>query len=107
MLAKEERPPILVLRSRLVFPLALRSRLRPHFYDFAVCETYLACGIGLHFPVLPRNDASPDRRRECPFCPASSRPVSGTISRHDVNGKLRGGGPLVDVRADSGHIEIR
>src|SRR5258708_10038154 len=33
--------------------------------------------------------------------------VSGTISRHDVNGKLRGGGPLVDVRADSGHIGIR
>jgi hypothetical protein len=33
--------------------------------------------------------------------------VSGTISRHDVNGKLRGGGPLVDVQADSGHIDIR
>ena len=33
--------------------------------------------------------------------------VSGTISRHDVNGKLRGGGPLVDVWADSGHIDIR
>ena len=33
--------------------------------------------------------------------------VSGTISRHDVNGKLRGGGPLVDVHADSGHIDIR
>jgi hypothetical protein len=33
--------------------------------------------------------------------------VSGTISRHDVNGRLRGGGPLVDVQADSGHIDIR
>ncbi|MBZ5544239.1 MAG: hypothetical protein LAO07_11265 [Acidobacteriia bacterium] len=33
--------------------------------------------------------------------------ASGTISRHDVNGKLRGGGPLVDVRGDSGHIDIR
>jgi hypothetical protein len=33
--------------------------------------------------------------------------VSGAISRHDVNGKLRGGGPLVDVQADSGHIDIR
>ena len=33
--------------------------------------------------------------------------VSGTISLHDVNGKLRGGGPLVDVQADSGHIDIR
>ena len=33
--------------------------------------------------------------------------VSGTISRHEVNGKLRGGGPLVDVQADSGHIDIR
>jgi DUF4097 and DUF4098 domain-containing protein YvlB len=33
--------------------------------------------------------------------------VSGTLSRHDVNGKLRGGGPLVDVQADSGHIDIR
>jgi DUF4097 and DUF4098 domain-containing protein YvlB len=33
--------------------------------------------------------------------------VSGTISRHDVNGRLRGGGPLVDVSADSGHVTIR
>jgi DUF4097 and DUF4098 domain-containing protein YvlB len=33
--------------------------------------------------------------------------VSGIISRHDVNGKLRGGGPLVDIQADSGHIDIR
>jgi hypothetical protein len=24
-----------------------------------------------------------------------------------VNGRLRGGGPLVDVRADSGNIDIR
>ena len=33
--------------------------------------------------------------------------VRGTVSRHDVNGRIRGGGPLVDVRADSGHIEVR
>jgi Toastrack DUF4097 len=33
--------------------------------------------------------------------------VSGTISRNEVNGKLRGGGALVDVRADSGRIDIR
>jgi hypothetical protein len=33
--------------------------------------------------------------------------VSGTISRHEVNGKLRGGGALVDVRTDSGRIDIR
>jgi hypothetical protein len=33
--------------------------------------------------------------------------VSGTISRHDINGRLRGGGPLVDVSADSGNITIR
>ncbi len=33
--------------------------------------------------------------------------VNGTISRHDVNGRLRGGGPLVDVSADSGHVSIR
>jgi Putative adhesin len=33
--------------------------------------------------------------------------VSGTISRHEVSGKLRGGGALVDVRADSGRIDIR
>lgn len=32
--------------------------------------------------------------------------VSGTISRHEVNGRLRGGGPLVEVRADSGNIDI-
>lgn len=32
--------------------------------------------------------------------------VSGQISRHQVNGKLRGGGALVDVRTDSGHIDI-
>jgi Putative adhesin len=33
--------------------------------------------------------------------------VSGRISRHELNGKLRGGGALVDVRTDSGHIDIR
>ncbi len=33
--------------------------------------------------------------------------VSGAISRHEVNGRLRGGGPLVDVQADSGNVDIR
>jgi hypothetical protein len=33
--------------------------------------------------------------------------VSGTMSRHEVNGKLRGGGAMVDVRTDSGRIDIR
>jgi hypothetical protein len=33
--------------------------------------------------------------------------VSGTISHHELNGRLRGGGPLVDVWADSGNINIR
>ena len=33
--------------------------------------------------------------------------VSGTASRHELNGRLRGGGPLVEVRADSGSIDIR
>jgi hypothetical protein len=34
--------------------------------------------------------------------------VQGAVSsKHDVNGRIRGGGPLVDVRADSGHIDIR
>ena len=33
--------------------------------------------------------------------------VSGRISQHEVNGKLRGGGALVDVRTDSGPIDIR
>jgi len=33
--------------------------------------------------------------------------VSGTVSKHDMNGRIRGGGPLVDVRADSGHVDIR
>lgn len=33
--------------------------------------------------------------------------VSGTISRHAVNGKLRGGGALVDVAADSGNVTIQ
>ena len=33
--------------------------------------------------------------------------VSGTVSRHDLNGRLRGGGPLVDVRAGSGNVDIR
>lgn len=37
---------------------------------------------------------------------ASDVTVSGEISRHEVNGKLRGGGALVDVRTDSGHIDI-
>jgi hypothetical protein len=33
--------------------------------------------------------------------------VSGTISRHRLNGKVRGGGPLVDAGAGSGNIVIR
>jgi hypothetical protein len=33
--------------------------------------------------------------------------VAGPVSRKQVNGKLRGGGPVVDVRADSGNIDIR
>ena len=33
--------------------------------------------------------------------------VSGTISHHEVNGRLRGGGPLVRVSADSGNVDIR
>jgi hypothetical protein len=33
--------------------------------------------------------------------------VSGRISAHEVYGKLRRGGALVDVRTDSGHIDIR
>lgn len=33
--------------------------------------------------------------------------VSGTNSRRHVSGKVRGGGPLVDVRTDSGRISIR
>ncbi len=33
--------------------------------------------------------------------------VSGTISRHDLTGKVRGGGPLVDVHSGSGRVEIR
>jgi hypothetical protein len=33
--------------------------------------------------------------------------VSGKISQHEVNGRLRGGGALVDVRSDSGNIGIR
>jgi hypothetical protein len=32
--------------------------------------------------------------------------VRGTISNHRAEGKVRGGGPLVDVRVDSGHIQI-
>jgi hypothetical protein len=37
---------------------------------------------------------------------ASDVTVSGRISGHELNGKLRGGGALVDVRTDSGHIDI-
>jgi hypothetical protein len=33
--------------------------------------------------------------------------ISGEISRRRLAGKLRGGGPLVDVRTDSGRISIR
>jgi hypothetical protein len=33
--------------------------------------------------------------------------ISGKLSRHEVNGRLRGGGALVDVRTDSGNIDIR
>ena len=39
----------------------------------------------------------------------SSHPltVAGRLDRHRVQGKVRGGGPLVDVRTGSGSIEIR
>lgn len=33
--------------------------------------------------------------------------VTGTISHHELSGKLRGGGHPLDVRADSGNIDIR
>ena len=33
--------------------------------------------------------------------------INGTVSRKHVAGKLRGGGPLVDVHTDSGRISIR
>lgn len=33
--------------------------------------------------------------------------VTGTVSRRHVSGKVRGGGPLVNVRSDSGRISIR
>ena len=33
--------------------------------------------------------------------------VRGAVSKHELNGMLRGGGPVVDVRADSGQIDIR
>jgi hypothetical protein len=33
--------------------------------------------------------------------------VSGRVSRHEMNGKFRGGGALVDIRTDSGDIDIR
>lgn len=32
--------------------------------------------------------------------------VSGSFSRHRAAGKVRGGGPLVDVRVDSGHVVV-
>lgn len=32
--------------------------------------------------------------------------VSGNFSRHEINGRLRGGGPLVDAKSDSGNIQI-
>ena len=38
---------------------------------------------------------------------AADLAVSGTVSKRHVAGKLRGGGPLVDVRSDSGRISIR
>ena len=33
--------------------------------------------------------------------------LSGTFSRHRAAGKVRGGGPLVDVKVDSGHIVVQ
>jgi hypothetical protein len=33
--------------------------------------------------------------------------ISGTFSRHRAAGKVRGGGPLVDVKVDSGHIVVQ
>ena len=38
---------------------------------------------------------------------ASNVTVTGTPSRKEVNGTLRGGGPLVDIRVDSGNVTIR
>jgi hypothetical protein len=32
--------------------------------------------------------------------------VRGTLSKNHLEGKLRGGGPLVDVRVDSGHVAV-
>lgn len=32
--------------------------------------------------------------------------VRGTLSRHHAEGKVRGGGPLVDVQAGSGHVTV-
>lgn len=32
--------------------------------------------------------------------------VRGTVSRHRAEGKVRGGGPMVDIRVDSGNIHI-
>jgi hypothetical protein len=33
--------------------------------------------------------------------------ITGTFSRHRASGKVRGGGPLVDVKVDSGHLVVR
>lgn len=33
--------------------------------------------------------------------------ATGTVTRHEINGRLRGGGPLVDVRVDSGSVTVR
>jgi hypothetical protein len=33
--------------------------------------------------------------------------ISGTLSRHRAAGKVRGGGPLVDVKVDSGHVVVQ
>jgi hypothetical protein len=38
---------------------------------------------------------------------ASDVTVSGKLSPHEMTGKLRGGGALVDVQTDSGRIDIR
>jgi len=32
--------------------------------------------------------------------------VRGTVTRHRVEGKIRGGGPLIDIRVDSGSVRI-
>ena len=33
--------------------------------------------------------------------------IQGTVSRSDLQGKVRGGGFLLEVRTGSGHIEVK